>query len=297
MQFEWGTISRTWGRPAAWTSLTVVVFAMLFAAGCHQWGQEVDQPPVAVGIPPEVSQKVDNAQAAYVDALRTIATDYDAAVCEEEGQMAERSQERQAMAEARLEVAEAVGSARSQVQQNQGGGPTVEDEGITLIEEAPEPKRDRGGWTCLDASGQPACVSAASSYVARQVWRNYGEGHDLNPVTAGDVLEAFAADARWADQYLVAASDKAEAYEQIRQGCKDGKSPLAQFFRAAAKFDHPEVRTDLLELRNDFVGGQQNVCEALPFYYENTITEMRNNLSLRIRNDRCATSQWEPLWE
>lgn len=303
MQIEWGKLLRgrslssstRWWRSAGVVGLVVAVTS-LAATGCHGT-VEPEANPVALGVPPKVSQKVDNAQAAFVNSLRTLSTSYDEAVCEEEGQMAQAGHERQALAEANLEVAQAVVSAREQVRSNQGGGPPREDAGIIMIEEAPDKKRDRGGWSCLRASQNLACASATASDVAREVYRNHIEGYGLNPVTAADVLEAFAADAAWADQYLVAASDKADAYAQIRQACRDGDSPLARFFRAAADFDQPQVRRDLLMLRDDFVGVQQNVCEALPLYYENVMTELQSGLSRRTRLNRCAVPQWEVLWE
>jgi hypothetical protein len=297
MQINWGKCSSYGGRAAACTATLAAIALAFLSTGCDRYGTQVASQPVAMGVPPKVTQKVDNAQAAYINSLRTIATDYDAAVCEEESQMAQSSQERQAMSEANLEVAQAWQTAKESVQTNRGGGPPG-DEGVIIIEEAPpEKKRDRGGWTCQNASGQPSCVAATASATARKVFRDHMSGYNLNPVTMGDVFEAFAADAAWADQYLVAADTQGEAYEQIRQACKAGESPLAQFFRAAADFDHAQVRRDLLAVRDDFVGVQQNVCEALPMYYENVLKDLQSGLSMRIRNNRCSTPQWEAMWE
>lgn len=297
MQIEWGRLSRTWGRPIAGLTAVAVVLVAFVSSGCQRWS-EAEASPVAIGVPPEVTDKVDNAQAAYINSLRTIATDYDAVVCQEERNIAQRQDDRQALAEAHLEVAQAVGNAKRALP-NQGGGPTAEEqyEGITIIEETPKPTRNRGGWKCLDVSSEPSCVAATSSGVAREVFRNHIDGYDLNPVTMGDVLEAFAADAAWADQYLVGASTQGEAYDKIQAACRAGQSPLARFFRAGVDFEHREVRRDILMLRDDFVGVQGNVCEALPIYYENVLTELRNDLSARVRTNRCSVPQWEALWE
>jgi hypothetical protein len=294
MQIERGYFIRAARHFGPHLAIGVIMAAsLLVSSGCHRT-VEPTQNPVVIGLPLEVSQKVDNAQASFIKAVGNLATNYDDAVCEEDRQLTKSSEQRQAMAEANVEIAEAMGTARSQAT---GGGPLADDEGIIVFEEAPpEPERNRGGWTCLRADGEPSCVSATASGVARGVHRNYIQGHDLNPVTAGDVLEAFAADARWADQYLAAASDRAEGFDQIRQACQDGQSPLARFFEAAAAFDNVEVRHNLTMLRDDFVSMQQNVCEALPIYYENVLDQVQYDLSRRMRVNRCAIPEWHPIW-
>jgi hypothetical protein len=303
MQLKWGTLIDTARlmpnrRSRSMLAAGVMVAAsMLIASACQHPTSTAVQRPVVVGVPAKVSQKVDNAQAALVDSMSTLATNYDQAVCQEKGQMTQANQWRQAEAEARLEVNSAVREARSQARRNRGGGPTAEDDGITIIEEAPRSEPQRGGWMCMEAAGEPACVNAAASTVAAKVYRDYIEGLNLNPVTAGDVMEAFAADAKWADQYLVGASDRSQAFRQIEQACREGQSPLSRFFRAGAEYDHPQVRRDLGAVRDDFAGSHQGVCGALPSYYSNVIGELENDLSLRLRTGRCTAPDWQVLWD
>jgi hypothetical protein len=297
MQIEPGNFIRAAGRSGPLLAVGIIVAASsLVSSGCHRTTAP-DQRPVVIGMPAEVSQKVDNAQAAFIDSMSTLATNYDEAVCEQRGEMADSSHDRQARAEARLEVADAVSNAREQVTPNRGGGPVSEAERITIIEEEPVDEPNRGGWTCMQANQEPACVSAAASGVASKVYRNYVKGYSLNPVTAGDVLEAFAADAKWADEYFMENADRGEALGAIEQACQDGQSPLKRFFEAAADFDQPQVRRDLLAVRDGFVGPQQDVCNVLPSYYSNVMGELKNDLDLRIRTQRCAMPQWNVLWD
>lgn len=319
MRIDWGKLSTNGGRSSAWTTGLAVIATALLASACHHYGTQAASPPVAVGAPAKVSDKLDNAQTAYINSLRTLAIDYDTAVCEEQDKMAQSAHESQAVNEANLEVADAWMTAKQSVQSRRGGGPletgggpseqgsesaeqgtesATDGEGIVVFKvEPPQEKRDRGGWSCQNASGEPACVAASASGAARKVYHDFIGGRDINPVTVGDIFEAFAADAAWADHFLVGAATQAKAYAQIEDACNAGDSPLARFFGAAADFDHPEVRRDLLAVRDDFVGVQQNVCDALPVYYENLLNELRTDLSMRIRNNRCSAQRWDAMWE
>ncbi len=295
MQTKWKTFSKQWCRRFGWgpAALAMVAVAM---SGC-QSTYSSEGKPVAVGMPARVTNKVDDAKSALVDATTTLATRYDQTVCNQQNKMAQASDQRQAMAEANLDVAEAVVAARSQAGTPRGGGPADEHKGIIMIEEPSQPKHDYGQWQCEHTDKQPACAGAAGSAVAHKIYRTQVDGYDLNPVTVGDVLEAYAADMQWADQYLIGADTRAQADKQIEQGCRSGHSPLARFFKAADSVHNGDVRADLLRLRHDFVGQNADVCAALPVYYGNVMSELQSQVSRRMRTGQCTAAQWNPVWD
>ncbi|MFP4598895.1 MAG: hypothetical protein ACOC9W_06420 [Persicimonas sp.] len=270
-------------------------------AGCHQRAAPPDK-PVAISVPQQVSDKVQSAQTEMTAAVSMLATGYDQAVCEGEGQMARRSEGVQARAEAQLEVRRAMSEAEAQTDRR-GGGPTGddgddgEDDGeIVIIEEPVQEPADRGDWQCFQAGDQPKCVHASASSTSQRIYRHYIDGYDLNPVTAGDVMEAFAAEITWGSERLTTAVDQGEAFSRIREDCRDGDSPLARFFSAAEDFDHRDVRSDLLRVRDDFVGGQRDVCQALPRLYASLMSDLSAEMSRRTRSGQCNAPRWDALW-
>lgn len=278
--------------------LIAAAAAAVCLAGCHQRAAPQEK-PVAIGMPQQVSDKVQNAQMQMTAAVSRLATDYDQAVCEGDGQMAQRSDGVQARAEAQLEVRRALSEAAGQTDRR-GGGPAGDDgdDGeIVIIEEPVQEPADRGDWQCVQAGGQPKCVQASASSTSQRIYRHYIDGYDLNPVTAGDVMEAFAAEIAWGGERLATAADQGEAFSQIRQDCREGDSPLARFFRAAEDFDHPEVRGDLLRVRDDFVGGQRDVCQALPRFYDSLMGDLSAEMQRRTRSGQCNAQSWDALWD
>jgi hypothetical protein len=168
--------------------------------------------------------------------------------------------------------------------------------GNVVIVEPPKPPRDRGNWTCQDVAGSPACTQAAASDVARAIYQGYVDGYDLNPITAGDVMEAFAADIQWASDILAQAPTRAEAFQALQEQCFAGESPLLRFFKAGEEFDHPDVRRDVAQVRSALVGRQGDVCDALPGFYDNVLTQLGNTLDQRVRKRRCNMPTWEVHW-
>ena len=275
--------------PTALLTAALLTAASLLG-GCHRQAPPAEK-PVVIGVPTPVVDKLDNAQAEFINAVGDLGVDYDQTVCEGERQEVSRANWRNAMAEAYLEVTEAMLTARQEVEGQEG-----DERRNVIVVEPTEAAPDRGGWSCMQADGQPTCVEAAASDTGRQVYRSYVEGYDLNPTTAGDVLEAFAADIAWANQYITAADRRGEAFGQIRQACQAGDSPLARFFDAALESEYPVVRRDVEIIQDNFVGTQVGVCEALPIFYDNLLAELQHDLGRRMRTGQCAIPQWQVLW-
>jgi hypothetical protein len=282
-------------RPIAVAALSSMVAALLAVnVACHRM-PVTDEKPVTVGLPAQVSTKADNAQTGLIDAVGMLAAQYDEAVCEEETQMAEGAWERRAQAETNVENARQHDQPHEQVQTYPEDAPPSEAE-IIIIEEEQDEQRDRGGWSCHSAGDQPRCLQASANTVARAVHQRYVQGYDLNPVTAGDVMEAFAAEIAWGQQYLSEAGVKSEGLAEIERRCRAGQSPLKRFFDAAADFQHPRVRADLLRIRDEFAPRRAQVCEGLPSFYSTLLDELDADLTRRVRTQRCRAPQWDPIW-
>lgn len=263
--------------------------------GCHPYGGAAEK-PIAVGVPERVSTKLDNAQAELINSVGALINDYDAAACEQEGQMAQRSDMRQAMAEAYLQVNDALGTARQRVETPRGGGPPPQQRRTLIFVEEAQSQPAQSPWSCVGAADSPSCTQAAASDVARRVFQNYIDGYDLNPVTAGDAMEAFAADISWASRHLLGAESRADAFRTLQEQCQAGDSPLLRFFQAADAYDDPGVRSDVSQVRRALVGTQPGVCEALPVFYDNLMTEITNTLERRTRRNECTVPTWQVLW-
>lgn len=270
-----------------------LLLALALAAGCHPTHATQAQ-PIAVRLPDRVLTKVQSAQTSLVGALGQVSVRYDQQVCDADEVNGKHAFERQALAEANLEVDRALLQARS-IARARGGGPAEVPSGITYIEESAAPEQGWGAWTCVQADQQPACVQAAANNLAQQVFRTYVAGYELNPVTVANVLDAFAAEIRWADARLTAAHSRTSALQSIERDCRAGDSPLAQFFNAAETLNQVQLRQRLLLVRDGFVGAQSDVCAALPAFYDQLLQQLGSGLSRRARTQFCATESWEAV--
>src|SRR5690554_3510585 len=130
--------------------------ATLAGLGCQSEVQ-VREEPIALRPPAELVERVNGAQADFIGAMSSVATDYDRVICDEARAQSARGFGRQALAEATLEVARARGEAR-RATSARGGGPAGQGDGITMIEEPAEAARSGLHWQCVQADAQPECV-------------------------------------------------------------------------------------------------------------------------------------------
>lgn len=270
-----------------------VLLGVSLAAGCHpQTGLRAQ--PVGVRLPDAVLTQVHNAQTSLVGALSQMSMRYDQQVCDADEVNGKHAFGRQALAEANLEVDRALSQARN-IARARGGGPPEASSGITYIEEDAAPEQAWGAWICVQADEQPACVQASANNLAQQVFRTYVAGYELNPVTVANVLDAFAAEVRWADARLTRAPTRTSALQAIEQDCRAGESPLAQFFDAAEALNQVQLREQLLLVRAGFVDAQPDVCAALPAFYDQLLQQLGTSLARRTRTQFCAIESWEAV--
>lgn len=286
------------GRPRPALSRRSCIYLLLlgifvFAAmGCH--AQRADQKrAVVVGVPGEATEKVSEARSALIDSVEQVGLTYDQSVCAEKSDLARRSSTDHALSEATLEVRRAVSSAREEFDGEAAG----EDDGIIMYEDAAPEVAERGGWQCMQVEDEPKCARASASSVSERMYDYYIDEYEMNPVTAGDTMEALAAEIEWGAPKVIEADSPQEAFEQIRQDCRENPSPLVRFFEAASDYSHREVRADVGRLEADFVGEADDVCTALPRFYEGLMGELRADLERRTRTGQCRVPQWDPVWD
>lgn len=300
--FLWGLIGttpralrqgRSFLRRGALLLFVMLSFAMLAGVGCQAQVQERDE-SVALRPPAELLDRVKGAQADFIGAMGSVAIDYDRVICGEVGAKSTRGFGRQAIAEATLEVSRARFEAQ-RATSARGGGPAEAHDGITLIEEPAEPPRSRLHWQCVQADAQPGCVQATANIVARRVYRERVDGYDLDPLVVSDLLEAFAADLRWAGDYLSFADTPTDAFQSIREACEAGDSPLRQYLGDAVKTDDISRRAGLNQLKIDMVGSEADLCGALPTFYAQIIQDLGISLAHHSRAQYCVNQPWAIL--
>ncbi|MFW5966785.1 MAG: hypothetical protein ACOCV2_04660 [Persicimonas sp.] len=288
----------TQGRPHQLLSKKPCIFLILlgFCAtalmGCHAQRAEQKR-PVVVGVPGETTEKVSEAKSALIDSVAELGLTYDETVCAEKSDLAQRSDTDHALSEATLEVRRAVSSAREEFD----GGDTDGDDSIIMFEDEAPRVAERGGWDCMQVEDEPKCVRASASSVSRLMYDYYIDEYNMNPVTAGDTMEALAAEIEWGAPRVIEADSPREAFKKIREDCREDPSPLVRFFEAASDFSHREVRADVGRLEEDFVGEADDVCAALPRFYEGLMGELRADLERRTRTKQCRVPQWDPVWD
>lgn len=269
------------------------VMAVLAAPACQAPIRD-GRSPVAVRPPAELVDKIRGAQVDFVQALGSVATRYDRAVCGElKGQHAGRS-DRQAFAEANLEVSRAMRQARG-VTQSRGGGPIESDDGITVVEEPVSSPRSGPHWSCVQADTQPECVHASANAVAQRVYRQRVAGYDLDPRVLSDVLSAWAADLRWAGELLSSAESSVQAYRSIHEQCEAGKSPLASYLGGVDDGETASQRQGLKQFQTDLMGMHPDLCSALPALYGQLIQDLGLSLAHHSRTQYCVNRPWPIL--
>lgn len=269
-------------------------FLAVATSSCHP--QRPDPPnPVAIGAPGEASQKSSEARSMLIGAVEELGLSYDEAACTEREEFAEGSNIDHATSEAMLEVRRSLEQARQETEEDADGDD--EADGIVMFEDRAPKRAEHGGWHCMQADEEPRCAHAAASSVSKRLYDYYIDEYEMNPTTAGDTMEAFAAEIEWGTEALVDAQSPQAALEQIEQECREDDSPIVHFFEAAEDFGHPEVRSDIGRLRDDFVGDRDGVCQALPRFYEGLMGELRAEMDRRTRTDRCRAPDWDPVWD
>lgn len=267
--------------------------ATLAGLGCQPEVQ-VREEPIALRPPAELVERVNGAQADFIGAMSSVATDYDRVICADARAESARGFGRQALAEATLEVARARGEAR-RATSARGGGPAGQGDGITMIEEPAEEARSGLHWQCVQADAQPECVTATANIVARRVYLERVDGYDLDPLVVSDILEAFAADLRWAGDFMSQADTAPDALDAIRKGCEAGDSPLAGYLEEALETNNVARRAGLTQLQSDLVGEEADLCSALPAFYSRTIQDLGTSLAQHSRTRYCVNRPWAIL--
>jgi len=269
-----------------------------------------DQELVGEPISAKTQRHTATAKEVLVAEVRDFTLDYDRAVCRRARHQGEAERIRQAVSEAYIELTRAVEESAREARrrararstgplpsQSQPEAPDgeEEDDGIIWLdmESGPDQPAPSGGqllWFCSELSEHRTCVESAANATTRALWQHFGEPADLEPDEVPQAFDALAAEFDRGFSVMTAQPSVPEALQTIAAGCREGRSPLANYLeRKRGDRDGRARMADRLR------GRDATICQALPRLYEMTTQNLRHQIQSRLIDGRCRVDAWTPL--
>jgi hypothetical protein len=291
--------------------LQALLLAGLIGLGscAHTPDQELVGDPISA----KTQRHTATAKEVLVVTVRDFTLDYDRAVCRRDRAQQQDERMRQAVSEAYIELTRAVEeSARvarrranreatsplvSPPQTSEPSEPPDRQEGDGIIwlsmDSRPDESDPAGGqllWFCSELTEHRSCVDSAANATTRALWQHFGEPADLEPDEVPQAFDALAAEFDRGFSVLTAQPSVPEALQTIAAGCREGKSPLANYLeRKRGDRDGRARMADRLR------GQHATICQALPQIYEMTAQNLRHQIQSRLIDGRCRVDAWTPL--